>query len=117
MCPAVLAAAPRRSVRAVPVVSCRQGRLCYPCSKKHCRRPDLTRPTCFYSAQRKQELALPAAVTAAVGAVMANPLVAEAAVTPSLKNLINSVVAGSVVLGAIALAITAVSNFDRVVRR
>lgn len=47
---------------------------------------------------------------------MANPLVAEAAVTPTLKNLVSSVIAGSVVLGAIAIAITAVSNFDPVRR-
>ena len=47
-----------------------------------------------------------------VGAAMAHPLVAEAAVTPSLKNLLNSVVAGGVVLGAIVAAVSAVSAFD-----
>ncbi len=55
-----------------------------------------------------------AAVTVGVGAMMANPLVAEAAVTPSLKNLLNSVVAGGVVLGGIAVAVSAVSSFDRI---
>ena len=44
--------------------------------------------------------------------MMANPLVAEAAVTPSLKNLVNSVIAGGVLLGVIATAVTAVSSFD-----
>jgi hypothetical protein len=47
----------------------------------------------------------------------ANPLVAEAAaVTPSLKNFLYSLVAGGAVLAAIAGAITAVSNFDPVKR-
>lgn len=50
-----------------------------------------------------------AGVTAAAVAVLANPAVAEAAVSPSLSNLIGSVFAGGFVLGAIALAITSVS--------
>lgn len=58
-----------------------------------------------------------AGVTVGVGAMMAHPLVAEAAVTPSLKNLLNSVVAGGLVLGAIALAISTVSSFDPVNRK
>nr|8BD3_X Chain X, Photosystem II reaction center protein X [Chlorella ohadii]8BD3_x Chain x, Photosystem II reaction center protein X [Chlorella ohadii] len=36
------------------------------------------------------------------------------AATPSLNNLIGSVVAGGLVLAAIAGAITAVSNFDSI---
>jgi hypothetical protein len=36
----------------------------------------------------------------------------QAAVTPSLKNLLNSVIAGGVVLGAIVVAVSAVSGFD-----
>lgn len=48
-------------------------------------------------------------MTAAVVAVMANPLAAEAAGSPSLSNLLGSVVAGGIVLAAIAGAITAVS--------
>ncbi|KAK9825154.1 hypothetical protein WJX81_006377 [Elliptochloris bilobata] len=59
---------------------------------------------------------LPAAVTVAMGAVLASPLAAQAGVTPSLKNLINSVVAGGVVLGVIVAAVTAVSGFDPVSR-
>lgn len=47
---------------------------------------------------------------------MASPLVAEAAVTPSLQNFLGSLVAGGVVLGGIALAITTVSKFDTVNR-
>lgn len=67
------------------------------------------------SSDRRRE-AVSAAVVASLGAAMANPLVAEAGVTPTLKNLVSSVIAGSVVLGAIAIAITAVSNFDPVRR-
>jgi len=48
---------------------------------------------------------------------MANPLVAEAAVTPSLSNLLKSVVAGATILGAIIGAITVVSQFDPVSRK
>ncbi len=45
----------------------------------------LSTPPC--SGEKKQAVALPVAVAAGAGAMMANPLVAEAAVTPSLKNL------------------------------
>ena len=41
-------------------------------------------------------------------------LVAEAAVTPSLKN---TVVAGGLVLGAIAAAVIGVSTFDKIGRK
>lgn len=36
--------------------------------------------------------------------------------TPSLKNLLNSIVAGGVVLALIATAVAAVANFDPVER-
>lgn len=68
----------------------------------------------LHSASRKE--AVTAAVVAGVGAAMANPLVAQAGVTPTLKNLVSSVVAGGVVLAVIAAAITAVANFDPVRR-
>ena len=42
------------------------------------------------SAEKKQELALPAAVVAGAAAMMSNPLVAEAGVTPSLRNLLGA---------------------------
>ena len=58
-----------------------------------------------------------AAATAASAAALANPLVAEAAVTPSLKNTLLSVVAGGLVLGAIAAAVIGVSTFDKVSRK
>lgn len=72
----------------------------------------------IHSAERKQlSLEIPAGVTAAAGAMLASPLAASAEVTPSLKNLINSVVAGGVVLVAIVVAVTAVSGFDPVTRK
>ena len=58
-----------------------------------------------------------AAATAASAAALDNPLVAEAAVTPSLKNTLLSVVAGGLVLGAIAAAVIGVSTFDKVSRK
>jgi hypothetical protein len=67
--------------------------------------------------QKKDVEKVLAGVTVGVGAMMANPLVAEAAVTPSLKNLLNSLVAGGLVLGTIAVGISAVANFDPVNRK
>lgn len=58
-----------------------------------------------------------AGVTAAVGAMVASPLAAEAAVTPSLKNLLYSVVAGGTVLVALFGAVTLVAQFDPVNRK
>jgi len=60
----------------------------------------------------RQFQALQAGVLASAGASLANPLVAEAAVTPSLKNFLLSLVAGATVLAGIAGAVTAVSSFD-----
>jgi len=57
---------------------------------------------------------------AAVAATVATAFVApeaQAAMTPSLQNTLNSFVAGGVVLGAIAGAVTFVSGFDRVNRK
>lgn len=76
----------------------------------------LLHPCCLLCSSDRRTEAISAAVVTSLGAAMANPLVAEAAVTPTLKNLVSSVIAGSVVLGAIAIAITAVSNFDPVRR-
>ncbi len=52
-------------------------------------------------------MAVPAAVVVAAGAMLASPLVAEAAVTPSLRNFFYSLAAGATVLAAIAGAVTA----------
>ncbi|GLI59804.1 hypothetical protein VaNZ11_001769, partial [Volvox africanus] len=60
--------------------------------------------------------ALVAGLSAASAATLALPSIAEAAVTPSLRNFLYSLVAGGVVLGGIAVAITAVSKFDSVKR-
>ncbi|CAI5513292.1 unnamed protein product [Closterium sp. Naga37s-1] len=70
------------------------------------------------SAKKEQNIALP--VTAALIAAAIIPEIAEAAqpgVSPSLQNLINSVIAGGVVLGGIAVAIVGVSTFDPVKRK
>jgi hypothetical protein len=56
-------------------------------------------------------------VTAGAAAALANPLVAEAAITPSLKNTLLSVVAGAIVLAAIGVAVVGVSTFDKVNRK
>lgn len=69
--------------------------------------PPLAPPALLRSAVKKEQVA--AGVTAATVAVLANPLAAQAAATPSLNNLIGSVVAGAIVLAGIAGAITAVS--------
>mmetsp|Transcript_12472 Transcript_12472/g.57761 ORF Transcript_12472/g.57761 Transcript_12472/m.57761 type:complete len:112 (-) Transcript_12472:189-524(-) len=60
---------------------------------------------------------LSAAVVAGTAAALANPLVAEAAVTPSLKNTLLSVVAGGLILGAIGAAVVGVSTFDKIGRK
>jgi hypothetical protein len=57
-----------------------------------------------------------AALVSAAGAALASPVAAYAEVTPSLKNFLGSLVAGAVVLVAIAGAVTAVSAFDPVNR-
>ncbi len=53
-----------------------------------------------------------AAMVASAAAMLASPLAAEAAVTPSLQNFLGSIVAGGVVLAVIAGGITLISNFD-----
>mmetsp|Transcript_11962 Transcript_11962/g.12039 ORF Transcript_11962/g.12039 Transcript_11962/m.12039 type:complete len:111 (-) Transcript_11962:339-671(-) len=70
------------------------------------------------SAQKEDRrvAAVSAGVVAAAGAAMASPLMAEAAVTPSLRNFLYSLLAGGFVLVALAGAVTAVSNFDPVNR-
>lgn len=65
--------------------------------------------TCFHSQ-------FPSTLVASVVIIMTSPLLTQAAVTPSLKNLLNSVVAGGVVLAAIVAAVSAVANFDPVDR-
>ena len=54
-----------------------------------------------------------AAAGAAAMAVAATPLPAAAAVTPSLSNLLNSVLAGGFVIVGLAGAVTFVSTFDK----
>jgi hypothetical protein len=65
--------------------------------------------------QMKQQLKTAVKSMVAAGAVGA-PLAAHAEVTPSLQNLLNSVIAGGVVVGAIAAAVGAVASFDPVDR-
>lgn len=93
-------------------------------ARKAAVRPVVARPVArkfsvHASAQKESSpvsLQLTAGLTAAAATNMLMPLAAAAEVTPSLKNFIYSLVAGGAVLGAIALAITAVSNFDPVKR-
>ncbi|KAL0030833.1 hypothetical protein WJX77_008766 [Trebouxia sp. C0004] len=70
----------------------------------------VSRTTMASSQQRQYQL--PVAVTTGLAAAMANPLMAEAGVTPSLKNLLYSVVAGGTIAVLIVTAVTGVSNFD-----
>lgn len=67
------------------------------------------------SAEKHAEKAQVAAFTLA--AALSQAGAADAAVTPSLKNLLLSLVAGGTVLAVIAVAIIGVSSFDKVVRK
>jgi len=59
-----------------------------------------------------------ATVASAAPAFAASEAVNDiAAITPSLKNTLLSVVAGGVVLAAIAAAVIGVSSFDKVTRK
>lgn len=65
-----------------------------------------------------QQQKLMAAVTSGVAATMATPLMADAStMTPSLASLLNSVVAGGLVLAILFGAVTTVASFDRLSRR
>ncbi|XAR67114.1 hypothetical protein NMG60_11013550 [Bertholletia excelsa] len=63
-----------------------------------------------------KEKAVTGLTAAALTAYMVMPEAAEAAVSPSLKNFLLSIVAGGVVLGVIVGAVIAVANFDPVKR-
>lgn len=71
------------------------------------------------SAEKKvNSLALPTTVALLAAAVL--PEIAEAAqpgVSPSLKNLLLSVLAGGVIAGAIGIAVAGVSSFDPINRK
>jgi len=58
-----------------------------------------------------------ALATVSAGAIMTAAAPAEAAIPPSLKNLLLSVVAGGAVLTAIVVAISGVAQFDQVTRK
>lgn len=80
------------------------------------RRPHLKdRPLSSRSAEKVEQKVQVAALTLA--AALSQAGAAEAAVTPSLKNLLLSVLAGGVVLAVIATAIIGVSSFDKVTRK
>ncbi|KAI9084251.1 hypothetical protein K1719_033758 [Acacia pycnantha] len=63
-----------------------------------------------------KEKAITGLTAAALTASMMVPDVAEAAVSPSLKNFLLSIAAGGVVLAAIVGAVIGVANFDPVKR-
>lgn len=71
------------------------------------------------SSSSENEKVLSGLTAAAMVAALVIPEVAEAAqpgLSPSLKNFLLSIVAGGVVIGVIAGAVIAVSNFDPVRR-
>lgn len=68
------------------------------------------------SASLKEKAAVAGFTAAALTASMVAPDVAEAAVSPSLKNFLLSIGAGGVVLVAILGAVIGVANFDPVKR-
>nr|BAV58349.1 hypothetical protein [Ulva partita] len=57
------------------------------------------------------------AVVATSGAAVSSPLAAQAAATPSLRNLLYSVLAGGTVLFALFGAVSIVAQFDPVNRK
>ncbi|KAK4785928.1 hypothetical protein SAY86_002617 [Trapa natans] len=63
-----------------------------------------------------KEKAVTGLTAAALTASMVIPDVAEAAVSPSLKNFLLSIAAGGAVVGAIIVAVIGVANFDPVKR-
>jgi|TARA_B110000261_G_scaffold30846_1_gene35305 hypothetical protein len=84
----------------------------------HRRTPQkLTFPDFFSNHNSSKVEKMTAALTAASAAALANPLVAEAAMTPSLKNTLLSVAAGGIVLAAIGVAVVGVSTFDKIGRK
>merc|ERR1719261_455409 len=101
--------APRSAVRAMPKLS----------PARALRSARCVRVTASAKPQMPQRVEKVAAgVTAATGAMLASPLYAEAAsLSPSLKNLIGSVIAGAAVFGGLFGAVYFVSNFDPVTRK
>eukprot|EP00239_Pterosperma_sp_CCMP1384_P000791 CAMPEP_0197851852 /NCGR_PEP_ID=MMETSP1438-20131217/19031_1 /TAXON_ID=1461541 /ORGANISM="Pterosperma sp., Strain CCMP1384" /LENGTH=114 /DNA_ID=CAMNT_0043465611 /DNA_START=97 /DNA_END=441 /DNA_ORIENTATION=+ len=96
----------RKSMRATPVAS----RTVAP-------KVAMTKKVVCKSEQTVEVKKVQAAVSAAAVAIAASPEIAQAAdLTPSLNALLGSVVAGGIVLGGIAGAVIAVSNFDQVNR-
>eukprot|EP00798_Chlamydomonas_sp_ICE-L_P027696 gene27696-7338_t len=79
-------------------------------------RPVAVRKCMTVRASAAKPEALKAAVVCATAAVLSTPLVAEAAVSPSLSNFLSSLIAGAAVLGGIAGAVTLVSRFDTISR-
>merc|ERR1711934_608613 len=75
-----------------------------------------TRKSTVMASKMNQMEKLQAALVVSAAGASSSPLIpaAEAAsVSPSLKNLLSSVVAGGAVLGGIAVALSTVSRFDR----
>ena len=62
-------------------------------------------------------VSLSTASFAAPSFAMSEAINETAAITPSLKNTLLSVVAGGVVLAALAAAVIGVSSFDKVTRK
>eukprot|EP00898_Chlorokybus_atmophyticus_P002622 jgi/Chlat1/3360/Chrsp23S03714 len=101
-------AAPKRNIAGAPVVG-----------KSVAAHTGAARRAVVMSADKK--VAAPALTAASLAIMSALPDVAMAVeqpgVTPSLKNLLLSVLAGGTVLALIAVAVGGVSSFDQVKRR
>merc|ERR1711904_28490 len=73
--------------------------------------------TVMSSKLSNQEKVQAAFLVSAAGALVNTPAAEAATISPSLNNLLNSVVAGGVILGVIATALAAISRFDKTERR
>mmetsp|Transcript_2959 Transcript_2959/g.18602 ORF Transcript_2959/g.18602 Transcript_2959/m.18602 type:complete len:86 (+) Transcript_2959:468-725(+) len=76
----------------------------------------VSRPVVVRASSEKKHVQVEAATITALSTVLMAMPAEATSITPSLKNLIGSVVAGGVVLLAIFGAIVGVSNFDKVRR-
>ena len=82
-------------------------------------KPVTLRSPVVMSTREEQDLIarIPAPLMAALTTVAVLPPEAEAAVTPSLKNLLLSLVYGGILAAVLGIAVVGVSSFDTVNRK